>query len=155
MPAKPSAAMTANHSSITGPKALPIWPCRSAGRRTGRQDRDRHETTCGLRPVGDDVDAFQRAQHRDGGRDHAVAIDQRRAEQAHGGEDGRAVGPVRADQRHQRQDAALAVIVGAHDEQAVFDRDGDDQRPEDQRQAAERALREKCPPVAPTTVCSV
>ena len=28
--------------------------------------------------------------------------------------------------------AALAVVVGAHDEQRVFDGDDDDQRPEDQ-----------------------
>ena len=42
-----------------------------------------------------------------------------------------------AHQRQQREDAALAVVVGPHDEDQVLDRDDDDQRPEDQRQHAE------------------
>ena len=43
-------------------------------------------------------------------------------------------------QRHQRQRAALAVVVGAQDEQHVLERDDDDQRPEDQRHDAEHHL---------------
>jgi hypothetical protein len=43
------------------------------------------------------------------------------------------------------QDAAFAVVVGAHDEQAIFDGNGDDQRPEDQRQTSERRFRGKMP----------
>jgi len=39
-------------------------------------------------------------------------------------------------QNHQSQDAAFAAVVGAHDEQDVFDRDDQHQRPEDQRQQA-------------------
>ena len=39
-------------------------------------------------------------------------------------------------ERHQGEDAALPAIVGAHDEGHVLDRDDDDQRPEEQRQAA-------------------
>ena len=35
-------------------------------------------------------------------------------------------------QRHQRQDAALAAIVGEQDEQDVFHRDDQHERPEDQ-----------------------
>ena len=35
-------------------------------------------------------------------------------------------------QRHQRQDAALAAVVGAHDQQDVFYRDDQHERPEDQ-----------------------
>ncbi len=38
----------------------------------------------------------------------------------------------RADQGEQRQDAALAMIVGAHDQKCIFDGNDDDQRPEDQ-----------------------
>jgi hypothetical protein len=37
------------------------------------------------------------------------------------------------------------VIVGAHNEQAILDGNGDDQRPEDQRETAERRLRRKMP----------
>ena len=40
-------------------------------------------------------------------------------------------------QRHQGQDAAFALVVGAHHEEHVFDGDDDDQRPEDQREDAE------------------
>ena len=43
-------------------------------------------------------------------------------------------------QRHQRQRAALAVVVGAQQDHDVFERDDDDQRPEDQRQDAEHRL---------------
>ena len=46
--------------------------------------------------------------------------------------------PERArGERGQRQRSALAVVVGAQQQQHVFDRDHDDQRPQDQRQHAE------------------
>ena len=40
-------------------------------------------------------------------------------------------------QRHQRQDAAFALVVGPEHDQDVLDRDDQDQRPQDQRQDAE------------------
>ena len=43
-------------------------------------------------------------------------------------------------QRGQRQQAALAAIVGAHDDDDVFDGHDQDQRPEDQRQRAENRV---------------
>ena len=43
-------------------------------------------------------------------------------------------------QRQQRHDAALALVVGAHDEHDVLQRHHDDQRPEDQRQHAQHVL---------------
>jgi hypothetical protein len=104
------------------------------------QDRHRHRQHIGLEDLGADVEAFQRAQHRNGRRDDAVAIDQGGPEQSHRHEDAPAPRPSGADQRHQRQDSAFAVIVGPHHEDAVFDRDRDDQGPEDQRQAPERGV---------------
>ena len=98
-----------------------------------------------LEHIGYDVEPFEGAQYRDRRRDDAVAVEQRRPEQPHDDEGAPASGPVRAGHRHQRQDAAFAVIVGAHDEQAIFDGNGDDQRPEDQRETAERCLRGKMP----------
>ena len=50
-------------------------------------------------------------------------------------------------QRQQGQDPALALIVGAHDQQHVFDRDDQDQRPHDQRQHAQHILRRERQPV--------
>ena len=43
-------------------------------------------------------------------------------------------------QRRQRQRAAFAVVVGAQQDEHVFDRDDDDQRPQDQREHAEHDL---------------
>jgi hypothetical protein len=40
-------------------------------------------------------------------------------------------------QRRQRQDAAFAVVVGAHDEDHVLQRHDDDEGPEDERERAE------------------
>jgi hypothetical protein len=72
------------------------------------------------------------------GRQHAVAIEQRQAQKrGHADEGlggaryGRAVG-----QRRQRHHPAFAVIVGAQDQENIFERHHHDQRPEDQRDAA-------------------
>ena len=74
----------------------------------------------------------------------AVAVEQGRPDEADHDHD-RAppalLGAARADQSEQRQDAALAVVVGAHDQDRVFDGDDDDQRPEDQRHDAEHRFR--------------
>ena len=40
------------------------------------------------------------------------------------------------DEREQREDATLAAIVGAHDEDDVLDADDEDQRPDDEREDA-------------------
>ncbi len=94
-----------------------------------------------LERAGDDIDPFERAQHRNSRRDDAVAIEQGRAQKAHCSQDlAPALEVVGSDQRHQGENAAFAVVVGAHNQQAVFDRDGDDQCPDDQRQDAQRAL---------------
>ena len=72
------------------------------------------------------------------GCDHAVAEEQAGtgdADKGYGAFDGAANGDA-LRQRHQRQDATLAAIVRAHDQDDVFQRDDNDQRPEDQRQHA-------------------
>ena len=86
------------------------------------------------------LSTFERRQHRNRRRDGAVAIDQRRAEQTRH-DDRRTPHPFDAEQRHQGQDAALAVIVDAHRDEHVFDRRDDKQRPDHQRQDAEDAIR--------------
>jgi len=102
------------------------------------QDYNGHRHHMRLKHVGRLVEAFQRAQYRDGRRDDAVAIDQGRAEQPHDDERATTPVPARAGKGHQREDTAFAMIVGAHYEQAVLDRDGNDQQPENQREGAER-----------------
>ena len=83
------------------------------------------------------LDPFERAQHRDRRRDGAVAIEQRRAQNADR-DDADALAVLDAEERHQRQNTALAVVVGAHDDRDVFDRRGDDERPHDEGEHAER-----------------
>ena len=42
------------------------------------------------------------------------------------------------DQGHERQDAALAVVIGAHDEHTVFERNRDNQGPDHKGEQAKR-----------------
>ena len=91
---------------------------------------------------------LDRAQYGNRRSDRPVAVKQGRPDQADDDQSGAPfVGlcAARADERQQREDAALAVIVGAHDEDRVFDRDDDDQRPEDQRHDAEHGFRRHLP----------
>src|SRR6516164_2306448 len=72
-------------------------------------------------------------------RDRAVAIDKRRSEKTCDHEY-RAPLCLFPEQRHQRQYAALAIIVDAHGDGDVFDGGDQKQRPNQQRKNAENAL---------------
>ena len=109
-------------------------------------DRDRHH---GGRQRGRvDLQAFDGAEHRDGRRNRAVTIEQGGADEAHH-QQLRAPCPglriARVEQRQQRDDAAFAAIVRAQDQQRIFDRDDEDQRPQDQRHHAEDGVRRQRP----------
>ena len=83
---------------------------------------------------------LDRAQNRDRGRDHAVAVEQRGSEDAEHDERRAKTGslcPNASSQAHEGQDPALAPVVEAEDVDVVLERDDDDQGPEDQRQDAE------------------
>jgi hypothetical protein len=78
-------------------------------------------------------------EHRNRWRHHAIAIEHRRPEDTddhHQPRLFRLVLNVAQRQCDQRHDAAFAAVVGTHDETDVLDRNDDDQRPEEQRQAA-------------------
>jgi hypothetical protein len=90
------------------------------------------------------LDPLDRAQHRNRWGNRPVAIEQRGADESdqdHCRAPSIALRAPRADERKQRQDAALAVVVGAHDEDGVLERDDDYQRPKDQRHDAEHSFR--------------
>ena len=87
-----------------------------------------------------DIEAFERRQHGNRRRDRAVAIDQRGAEQAQH-DDHRPPPLLDAQERHQGEDAALAVVIDGHGDGDVFDRRDQEQGPDHQRQDAEDALR--------------
>jgi hypothetical protein len=103
------------------------------------EDRDRDRQHQRLEARIHDLEPFDRRQDRDRRRDHAVAVEQRGAEDAERHEQRlRRPAPCRLslDQRDQRHDPALAVVVGAHDERHVLDRDDQRDRPEDERDDA-------------------
>ena len=83
------------------------------------EDRQRDRYDEGFENRRCDLDAFNRAEHRDGRRDHPIAIQQRRAEHTHQHEPApakRHLPPYRCGQRREREDPALTVIVCLQDE---------------------------------------
>ena len=141
MPQMPSNPSTANHTSITGPKSLPTAavPRRCIKNKPVRRTtRDRNNV--GVKKRRRHFQALHRAQHRDGGGNDAVAVKQRGADQARRHDPQvslmRRVGPAQ-HQRGQRQQPALAAVVGPHDDEDVFDHDDQHQGPYDERERAE------------------
>ncbi len=105
------------------------------------RDGDRHHIR--LEQWRRHVQPFDSAEHGDRRRDHAIPVQQCGPEDPEQNEQ-RAAGPIavlRRDQGREREDAALALIVGAHDHHDVFHRDDDQQRVDDQRQDAENVFR--------------
>ena len=89
----------------------------------------------------DDFQTFNGAQYRDRRGDHAIAVEERRSDQSESDDDlsahGVRVAPLLLEnERQQRENSALAVVIRAHDENDVLDADDDDQRPDDQREDA-------------------
>ncbi len=100
------------------------------------QDREGEGEHDRLELRGGDLDALDRGEHGDRGRDHAVAVEQRDAEEP--GDDQRrlhprALQPGAADERDEGHDAALALVVRPHDERHELDRDDQRDGPDDQR----------------------
>jgi hypothetical protein len=90
-----------------------------------------------------DLQAFHGGEHGNGRGDDAVAVEQGGAEQAQQHEGAGLAGIFRAalHQGHEGHDAALALVVGAHDEGGVFHRHHPHQGPEDQGQDAQDVVR--------------
>ena len=103
--------------SVTGPKTAPMPPvprfctANSASRMTQVIG-----TTNGREGGGRDLEALDRRQHRDRRRDHAVAVEQRRAEQPEHDQQHPAavdVGPGRARQLHGRRSTPSRASAAA------------------------------------------
>ena len=103
-------------------------------------DSDRHDVRFEQRRR--DGQTFDRTEHRDGWRNHAVAIQQCGADDAKEDEHRARTAPSVAgrDQRGQREDAALALVVGAHHDHDVLDRDHQHEGVDDERQDAKDVL---------------
>jgi hypothetical protein len=134
----PSTASAVNHRITTGPNTMP--PALRHEHADKNHDRDRHHD--GVEDMRGDAESFDGAEHRDCRRNHAIAIEQGGAEQSH--RDQRAApvyGGLRPDQRDERENTALALVVGAQHEQEVLHRHDQNQRPHDQREDAEHVRR--------------
>ena len=82
---------------------------------------------------------FDRGQHRNRRRDHAVAVEQRSRKHAEQ-DDQPAIArlaDMAAEQRDEREAAALPLVVRAHQDGNILDRDDDQHRPEDQADDAQ------------------
>ena len=104
------------------------------------EENDRNRYHIGLEERGGDFQPLDRAQHRNGGRDDAVAIEQRGADQARRHDPQvpfASTAGAAQRQRGKRKQSAFAAVVGAHDDEHVFHRDHQHQRPDDQRERAE------------------
>jgi hypothetical protein len=85
-----------------------------------------------------ELEALEGAQDRDGGRDHAVAEEERGAGDHEERDDADTRLRVAArEEREEREDPPFTAVVGAHDERDVLDRHGEDERPQDERDDAE------------------
>ena len=127
--------MARNHSSITGPKMLPMnaVPLRWTRNRPTRIAM-LIGTTSGRELGRVELETLDGAEHRDGRRDDPIAIEEGGPDQTddhQGGAPTAARRMANVEKRQQRDDAALAAVVGAHDQDGIFERDDQDQRPED------------------------
>ena len=86
-----------------------------------------------------DLQPLNSRKHGNRRRHHAITVEHRRAKNADDHDQlhlPRFVLRVLQRQGNQGHDAALAPVVGAHDEHYVFDRNDNDQRPKEEREAA-------------------
>ena len=92
-----------------------------------------------------DIDALDRAKDGDGGRDDAVAVEQRGTKDSERAEHHQpnfvlVLMKSLLDEREERENSTLPVVVRPHDEEDVLDRDDHRERPHDERQHAEHVL---------------
>src|ERR1051325_932179 len=100
------------------------------------QDRQRQRYDERFERMTDDAETFNRTQHRNRRRQHPVAVEQGKSQD--GTEADQHLDAPPKSRRAVResgkgQDAAFAVVVGAHDEDDVFQRHDDEESPQDQR----------------------
>ena len=93
-----------------------------------QRDRDHKLFKAG----GDDIEAFHRGQNRNGRCDNTIAVKQGDADQAsrENNPAGRFILHLSQSQRGQGDGAPFAAVVGAHDDEHIFDRHDQNQRPD-------------------------
>ena len=124
-------ASTMNQTSVIGPKN---WAtCCGAARLHGEQQPTRMTivigSTASLHARRDELQAFHRRQHGDGRSDHRIAVEEGGADHAEHQDQRCAALGHRLAERHQREGAALALVVGVEQHDHVLERDDQQQRP--------------------------
>ncbi|MCY1538537.1 hypothetical protein D9M68_740830 [compost metagenome] len=99
---------------------------------------DRHHPALHVRRH--ELDALDRRQHRHGRGNNGVAKEHGGTHDAQHRDPDRRIGESLAGQRHQRQRAAFAIVIGAGDEEHIFERHGQRQRPHDEREQAQHLV---------------
>ena len=94
----------------------------------------------GLEQGCDELQPLHRRKHRNGGGDDGVAGKQRGAHDAEHENRSGGLGEGVLGQSHERQRAALTLVVRPHEEQHIFERDREEQSPEQQRDDADHIL---------------
>ena len=115
--------MTTNQRIITGPKNLPMRPvpCLWAQKRRIRDHAGQGQDQ-GLGLGGGYFQTFQGGEDRDDRGDETVTVEQGGAEESGQDQSPAQVGSqVLMEQGQHGEDAALPLIVGAHDEQGILD----------------------------------
>ena len=111
------------------------------------QTSERHDITGG--GIRGHIESFNGRQHRNGRRNNAIAIEQRRPESGEKGEQRPLFSTYLQPLEHgeQRENPAFTLVVSLHDKDDIFQADNQHQRPEDQRQNAEDIGGGRCDPV--------
>ena len=91
-----------------------------------------------------ELQSLDRGEDGDGRRDHGIAKKHRSSDHAEAQDRDCPVAQRSRRERGQRQRSALPVVIGAQEDQHVFERDDDNQRPQNERENAENdAARER------------
>ena len=101
------------------------------------QDHDRDRDHVMFERRRGELQTFDRRQHRDRGRDEGITQEHRRPDHAEHEDEIGAPAERAHRERCERQRTALAVVVGAQQDQDVFRGHHQEQRPQDHRQHAE------------------
>jgi hypothetical protein len=135
-------ARTTNQVAITGPKKVATRAVHHEQQRQDHNGERHHEV---LERGCCQIETFNGRQHRDCRSDHGVAEEHRGANQPEQ-ENKRGSSPQRPGrERSQRECTTLPVVVRAQQQHDIFERDDNDQRPQDQRQHAEDGITRERP----------
>ncbi len=113
-------------------------------REQGDEDEQGEGQDIGREIRRDQLESLDGREHRDGRRDHPIAVDERGAEDPQAGDEGRALraslGELPGDEADEGENAALALVVRAQDYDEVLDADHEGQDPQEEGDHADHVV---------------